>query len=86
MTEINVIKFLLDEVEQEQVLLDKYKVDYAKAEKEAQQAIKDGKLRAYAWEYLNWKGRYPKKSIITANMRKIRLLSMKIIKEAEVFQ
>lgn len=86
MIKIDIIKFLLDEVEQEQALFDKYKSDCVKAEKEAGQAIKDGKMSAQAWEYFEWKGRYPKKSIITANMRKIRLLSLKIIKEAEAFQ
>lgn len=73
MKNIDVIKFLLDEVDDEINRLKAFQI----YEKKYYLARKENK--AVRWE---WKGNIPRKSLILQNMRKIRQLSLQVISEA----
>lgn len=87
MNKIEVIKFLLAEVENEQ----KRFVDYEKASKEAQKFAKEREAAGERYWQAYYKrmnelytvGRIPHKSVIEQNLRKIRLLSLELLKEVE---
>ena len=82
MNEIAIIKYLLEEIEEEQ----KYNAEYKKAEKEAMEKAKKESKEPYAYlQYYRFmpeqfKHRSPRKSIIKANAIKIRQLSLKIFR------
>jgi hypothetical protein len=76
MDKLDVVKFLLKEIEEEQELFKKYE-EAVKIAKE--QASKDGK--DYYWFYIKWEGRHPSKNRIKDNCKKIRQLMLDISKE-----
>lgn len=76
MKALEVIRFLLDEVEKEQISLTKYNTDLRNAR---EQAIINKKS---TWDYFKWQGRIPCKSRILHNMRQIRRLSLQVIADA----
>lgn len=80
MNKLDVVKFLLDEVEEEQ---QNFKA-YEKVEKEADKKNKEIKDFSY-WRYMrdNWNKRYPSKSKIKNNLKMIRRLTLDIEKECE---
>ena len=83
MNKLEVIKFLLEEVEREQ----KRFVDYQEAHKQAKKYAKEHTVtdewvvRCHRLHEL-YTDKIPRKSVIEQNMRKIRLLALDVIKEA----
>ena len=83
MNKLEVIKFLLEEVEREQ----KRFVDYQEAHKQAKKYAKEH-TGADEWALRHrrlhelYTDKIPRKSVIEQNMRKIRLLALDVIKEA----
>lgn len=76
MEKLKIIRFLLDEIEEEKMLFAKYKKEQQQAQKET--------AGAHSWHSLfwsRWEGRSPTKSRITSNAIKIRQLVMEIAKE-----
>lgn len=72
MKDIDVVKYLLNEVEEEQKKLE----EYEKMENEARdKAEKEG---GYYWRYFKWEGRKPSKATINENLKKIRKLCLKM--------
>ena len=83
MNKLEVIKFLLEEVEREQ----KRFVDYQEAHKQAKKYAKEHTVTdEWVVRYQRLRELYtdkiPRKSVIEQNMRKIRLLALDVIKEA----
>jgi len=82
MKNIDVIRFLLDEIEIEVALLEKYQIQYSEAfEKSEAESKKTGKYVG-TYQYFDWKGREPHKTLIKNNMRMVRRLSLQVIDEA----
>lgn len=82
MNKIDVIKFLLAEVEEEQIKLLKYQKDWKKAQALAdEESQRTGEKYISAWRYFNWIEKKPSKMAITYNLRKIRQLSLKVISD-----
>ena len=81
MNKLDVIKFLLQEVEEEQIKL----VEYNKISEEAY-STKDGEEMS-GWRYIDkhWGDKpVPRKSKILDNLKMIRRLSLEISKEVEI--
>jgi hypothetical protein len=76
MNKLEVIKFLLTEIEKEQ---DKI-LRYNKAELEAEEKAKDDEQHSY-WYYMNWEESQPSKNKIKDYLKMIRRLSLEIEKE-----
>jgi hypothetical protein len=78
MNKLEVIKFLLNEIEKEQ---DKFK-RYHKLELEAEEKAKDDEQHS-AWYYMNWEESQPSKNKIKDYLKMIRRLTLEISKEIE---
>lgn len=78
MNELEIIKYLLSEIEEEQ----KYNSEYEKAEKTAREKskIESGNTYTYWWSFMpsKFKHHVPRKSVIKANSMKIRQLLLKL--------
>lgn len=83
MQKINVIRFLLDEIENEVALLEKYKIEYAEADKKRNAESKKTGKYVGIYQYFDWKGREPRKTLIKNNMRMVRRLALHVIDEVK---
>lgn len=77
MTKLDVVKFLISEMESEIEMTKAYKLEEESARAKAKE---NGKPYGY-WGYMNWKGREPRKSRIIQNSKKIRQLMLDIGRE-----
>lgn len=80
MSNLDVIKFLLAEIEEEQKLLAAVKTDEDQARKKAEAEAKRTGEEKYYWKYLEYEGRWPHKKLVEDNLRKIRKLALKEMK------
>jgi hypothetical protein len=74
---LTVINFLLNEIQEEIELTEKFKAEQKRAKKEAKDIDQN------YWHCLKWKGRTPSKSRITEDCKKIRQLLLEINKKIE---
>lgn len=82
MEKLNLINYLLTEIQDEKNLLKFYDEDEKQAKAKAEEARKTGgKPYAYSWTYKKYKGRKPSKSRIQENCKKARQLLLEISRE-----
>jgi hypothetical protein len=77
MEKLQVVKFLIDEIEEEQKLLKEYK----ETEKQAREKYNNEDRTRGWWSYFKWSKRKPCKSRIKNNAKKARQLLLEISKE-----
>ena len=83
MNKLEVIKFLLEEVEREKKRFADYREAHKQAEKYAKEHVgTDEWVVRYHRLHELYTDKIPRKSVIEQNMRKIRLLALDVIKEA----
>jgi len=75
MEKLNVIKFLLAEIESEKKLFEIYEEDLKQAKE------KGSKKFESVWEHTKYRGRMPSKSRIKDDCKKVRQLLLEISKE-----
>jgi hypothetical protein len=78
---IEVIKYLITEIEQQQALLIEYEARVADCRKKEDELEKAG--QKYPYVPIRWNGAIPKKAHIHSNLRKIRLLALDMLKEVK---
>lgn len=76
MDKLDVVKYLLEEIEEEKRLFKEYEADREQARKQA-----DAKDEVFLNKYLKYKGRTPSKSRIKDNCKKIRQIMQDISNE-----
>jgi len=75
MNKLEIVRYLLDEIEAEQDRFKRYETEKARAKKEAD------KVEKYYWQCEKWDEPYPCKSRITENCKIVRRMMMGIAKE-----
>lgn len=75
MNKLDIVKFLIEEIEKEQKLIELHLADT----KQAWDLVDN--IGGYAWQYKKWTGRLPSQTRIKSNCKKIRQLMLDISKE-----
>jgi len=75
MKKLEIVRYLLEEIEAEQEKVDRYKAERERARKEASKSNKE------LWQCSRWNEPYPNKSRITENCKIVRRMMMEISRE-----